>query len=301
MHNNRIIGSFLVIIASLFYGVMPAITQKAIALGLSVETILSGRYLLGTVLIWLYILLKKRDVQVGRNNMAFLLFIGCIMFVCTVLMSESYKHIPGAVAAILVFLYVAIVVVLEIIMGREKVQRFRMICLSFALVGMIAVVWTPEGGTKLSFLGISLALAAGFTYALSAVAMAAGCLAVVSAEVVMGYAYLVPMLFNSIRCIAAGLPLFPGEPAQWACILLLGFGSGFIAPVAFCQAIKLIGASDAALINTMEPLVAYLAGIIIMSDHISWNATLGGVLIAGSILFLNLSKKKQIEKEKISS
>ena len=301
MHNNRIIGSFLVIIASLFYGVMPAITQKAIALGLSVETILSGRYLLGTVLIWLYILLKKRDVQVGRNNMAFLLFIGCIMFVCTVLMSESYKHIPGAVAAILVFLYVAIVVVLEIIMGREKVQRFRMICLSFALVGMIAVVWTPEGGTKLSFLGISLALAAGFTYALSAVAMAAGCLAVVSAEVVMGYAYLVPMLFNSIRCIAAGLALFPGEPAQWACILLLGFGSGFIAPVAFCQAIKLIGASDAALINTMEPLVAYLAGIIIMSDHISWNATLGGVLIAGSILFLNLSKKKQIEKEKISS
>jgi len=280
---------------------MPAITQKAIALGLSVETILSGRYLLGTVLIWLYILLKKRDVQVGRNNMAFLLFIGCIMFVCTVLMSESYKHIPGAVAAILVFLYVAIVVVLEIIMGREKVQRFRMICLSFALVGMIAVVWTPEGGTKLSFLGISLALAAGFTYALSAVAMAAGCLAVVSAEVVMGYAYLVPMLFNSIRCIAAGLALFPGEPAQWACILLLGFGSGFIAPVAFCQAIKLIGASDAALINTMEPLVAYLAGIIIMSDHISWNATLGGVLIAGSILFLNLSKKKQIEKEKISS
>jgi len=286
-----IFGFLLVCIVSLLNGTIPAVTQKALQTGLSIETVLSCRFFIGTSLVWLYIAIRKQNIKIGWNNISYLLAIGFLLLLCTTCMNESYKYIPGAVSSILVFLYVVIVVLIEISMGREKAEPARIICLLFSVMGLAAVVWTPENSTSLNTLGLIFAIIAAFFYALQAIGMGAERLSAISAEVVTGYIVIVPTIANVFRCAVAGQPFLPQSSIQWICVLVLGIGAAFIAPICYCRAIKAIGASDTSIINTSEPVIAYIAGILIMSDHISWNTAIGGLLIVSSIFLLNYSKR----------
>jgi drug/metabolite transporter (DMT)-like permease len=63
--------------------------------------------------------------------------------------------------------------------------------------------------------------------------------------------------------------------------------------------VRIIGAGTASIINTSEPVFAYFAGLILMADHLSRNAILGGVLIVVGILLLNISERKRENQPRI--
>lgn len=120
---KRLGGFVLILVASLLNGIIPSFTQKALALGLPLETILTSRYLMGALLIWMYIFIKGKKYKVGRSNIAYMLALGFMLFICTSSLGESYKYLPGAVAVIIVFSYVSIVVFIEILVGRENIEK----------------------------------------------------------------------------------------------------------------------------------------------------------------------------------
>jgi drug/metabolite transporter (DMT)-like permease len=272
---------------------MPAITQKALAAGAGVGTILAVRYSLGVCLVWLYILARRQNFRVGAGNAAFMAAAGFITIILATLMNESYKHLPGFVASVISFMYVVIVVCVEIAIGKEKPYKYRMFCLALVVLGMAGIVWSPGGGSGTSLVGVALAAGTAVMYSAYAMVMGMKKLAPFSAEVVMGYMFLAPLAASVARALAAGEPMFPEGAEQTAYTLLVGLTAGFIAPVAFCQAIKTIGASTAALINTSEPVIAYFAGALIMRDQVPWSATLGGLAILAAILALNIFERRR--------
>jgi drug/metabolite transporter (DMT)-like permease len=287
------VGFMLIILASFLYGVMPAITQRAYAAGMTVETVLTGRYIIGTSLIWVFILITKKPARVSAKNFWLMMLVGANIFICIFSMTSSYRFLPGAIASILTFMYIVIVNVIELITGKERARASRVVCLLMTLVGLVAVVYTPTGGVALSTTGIILALIAGSLYAVWALSMGAKSFRGFSAEVMMGYTLLVPTIANAVKCVMSGQAILPDTPEHWMYIIILGLSPGFIAPVAFGTAVRLIGAGTASIINTSEPVFAYFAGLVIMSDRLSWNATLGGALIVVGILFLNISERKK--------
>jgi drug/metabolite transporter (DMT)-like permease len=287
------VGFMLIILASFLYGVMPAITQRAYAAGMTVETVLTGRYIIGTSLIWIFILITKKPARVSAKNFWLMMLVGANIFICIFSMTSSYRFLPGAIASILTFMYIVIVNVIELLTGKERARPSRIVCLLMTLVGLVAVVYTPTGGVSLSTTGIILALIAGSLYAVWALSMGAKSFRGFSAEVMMGYTLLVPTIANAVKCALSGQAVLPDTPEHWMYIIILGLSPGFIAPVAFGTAVRLIGAGTASIINTSEPVFAYFAGLVIMSDRLSWNATLGGALIVVGILFLNISERKK--------
>jgi drug/metabolite transporter (DMT)-like permease len=260
---------------------------------MSVETVLTGRYLIGTTLIWIFILITKKPARVDAKKVWLMMLVGVNIFVCVFSMTSSYKFLPGAIASLIVFMYIVIVNVIELITGRERARPVRIVCLVLTVVGLVAVVYTPAGGVPLSPKGILLAMLAGVLYAVWALSMGAKSFRGFSAEVMMGYTLLVPTVANVVKCAASGQPILPETPEQWVYIVLLGLSPGFIAPVAFSTAVRLIGAGTASIINTSEPVFAYFAGLALMSDHLSGNAMVGGALILVGILFLNISERKK--------
>lgn len=291
--NVRWIGFLLILVASFLNGLIPSVTQRALLSGLAVETILTARYFLGSVLIWAYIFVKKKKFLVGRSNILYMITLGLLLYLCTTSLNESYKYLPGAVAVILAFSYVGIVVFLEILIGREKALPKRVVCLIMALVGLMFVVWPAQGIPQLRLLGILFALLGAFFYAMQALGMASKRLKDVEPEVITGYMSLFIFLANLLRCTVSKQPYFPTELIQWWYIFILGAGAAFIAPLFYCMSVKKIGASDTSLTNTTEPVFAYIAGIIIMADRISWNATLGGILVVSSVFLLNLPRRRK--------
>jgi DME family drug/metabolite transporter len=141
--------------------------------------------------------------------------------------------------------------------------------------------------------GVILALIAGVLYSVWTVSMGAKRFAAFSAEVTMGYMLIVPTIFNVIKCIQSGSPIFPETPEQWLFIILLSLSPGFLAPIAFCAGVKKIGAGTASMLNTSEPVFAYFAGMAIMGDKLSLNASLGGAVVVVGILLLNISERNK--------
>lgn len=295
---NRLIGFICILVSAFFTGFAPAVTQLSFKYGLSVETALNTRALVGAVFIWLFILCKKSNIRVGKKNIIFLLLIGVFGVIAAILMNESYQYLPAAIASILVFSYIIIVNLIDIAIGREKATASRFICLLMAIIGLIAIIWTPGEGMAFKFAGIMLALLAALFYALNTVCVGANRFEIVSADVLAGYTAVIPAIVNCARCFIAQEPFFPSEPGQWACVLFLGLGSTFLASILYMTAIKKIGASDTAITNTLEPVYSYVAGIVLMHDLISLKSILGGLIIISSIAFLNWANKKQ---ERISS
>lgn len=291
--NDKVKGFICVMITCLAYGLMPAITQLSYKEGLTVSTMLVGRLTLGAAMIWLIVIIKKLDFRVDKKQIGFFLLIGCASVVQMVAMSESYRFLPGAIVSLLMFLYVSVVVVIEIAIGREKFNKVRVICLMFSIVGLILVIWTPGEGFKLSWIGIILAIVAAFFYGLYAIGLGEKRTRALDSEIVIGYALIPPIIINVCRCIALREPLLPQTGMQALYIFLLAFICMYVAAVFFAKGIKYIGASNAAIFNTMEPVVAYFAGILLMNDKISANAILGGTLILGAIIYLNLSSRQQ--------
>ena len=290
---NRLMGFTCILVSAFFTGSAPAVTQLSFKYGVSVETALSTRFFIGAVFIWIFIFCKKSKINVGKKNVFFLVLVGVLGVFATILMNESYQYLPAAIASILVFSYIIIVNLIDICLGREKATTSRFVCLILAVIGVIAIIWTPGEGMAFKAAGIALALMAALFYALNTVSVGAKRFHAVSAEVLAGYTVIIPAVVNCTRCFLASEPLFPSLPHQWACLLFLGLGSTFFGNILYMTAIKKIGVSDTAITNTLEPIYSYMAGIILMHDIISMKSVLGGVIILSAIAFLNYSNKKQ--------
>lgn len=291
MNNARVKGFLFVMVACLTYGIMPALTQLAFLAGLSVSTVLFGRLTLGVIFVWIRIFIKKINFKIGKKHIGYLLFIGCALVVQTVTMSESYRLLPGAIVSLLMFLYVSVVVITEICIGREKFDKTRLICVVCSFVGLVLVIWTPGEGIVLSVTGILLALAAAIGYGLYVVGVGEQRTRKLDSEVIVIYATTPPVLFSLGMCISLGEPLLPQTAEQGMYVFLLAFFCLFVAAICFTKGVQYIGASNAAIFNTAEPIVAYVAGIVLMSDEIAGSAIIGGILILGAIIYLNLSSR----------
>jgi drug/metabolite transporter (DMT)-like permease len=179
------------------------------------------------------------------RHLAFILLTGCASVVQRVTMSESYRFLPGAIVSLLMFLYVSVVVVIEILLGREKFDKKRILCLVCTFGGLILVIWTPGEGIRLNGTGIALILIAAFFYGLYAIGLGEKRTRALPSEVVIGYMLIPPILFSLARCIASGEPLLPQTPEQTMYILLLAFFCLFIRSGLLCQGVKYIGSSNA--------------------------------------------------------
>jgi drug/metabolite transporter (DMT)-like permease len=294
MKKQRFFWVCVIMVNCFFAGTGPAVTQKAFALRYSIESVLASRFLIAACCIWLYVLLSATNFRVTRRELLYSLGIGLFFTAGAVFMNESYRYLPGAVSSILVFLYIVIVNIFEIVRKKVCKTPMRFFCLALSMLGLAMVVWKPGMGLQFDALGVLLALTAGLMYAFHALTLGSKVLEDTNAIVITAYATLPTAVFSLLRCLAVNQPILPSASlAQWICVLFLGIGTSFAGPVCYCLGIKRLGVSDASITNTGEPVFAYFAGIVVMGDVISANASLGGVLIVCAILLLNLIGRRR--------
>jgi drug/metabolite transporter (DMT)-like permease len=295
------LGLVFIVIVCLFYGAMPAIQQMAYKAGASVETVLVWKYSVGLSCIWIYIairtLAKKANsdftAKVDAKKFWFLMLTGIAAALASFTMGESYANLPAAIASILVFAYIIYINAFELITGKEKFEKMRMVCLVLVVIGLVAVTWTPFGGLTITKTGLMFGILSGIFYTFWVIGMGSKKVAEVSGEVMMGYIFILPVIAYIIYCIIRNEPLVPTGIAQFLPVIILGIGPGFIAPVLFCKAVKILGGSTASMFNSFEPVVAFFAGLILMGDKLTWNGIVGGIVIVVAIFLINFSSKNK--------
>lgn len=201
------------------------------------------------------------------------------------LFSFGEEHISSALAGIIngatpLMTLVAILVAFQ----EEKPTRQRIVGLLVGFLGILTVLGVWQGLGAATWLGIAACVGAITLYGISfpyvrrhltggATASNLPPIALATGLMAMGFLQTVPMV------AVTGYAHSPIVVPSVLGMLALGvLGSG-IAYVLNFRVIRNSDATTASTVTYLTPLVAVIAGAILLDEHISWNQPVGGLLV----------------------
>lgn len=284
--DSRIIGVLCVICASVCYGLVPSLSFISFDLGVETATLLFDKFLYATIMIWGYIFLRKIKFRLDRKTTICML-VASIGYVATsTLLYFAFDYISGSLATIISFTYPAIIVSVEMISGLEPLRKVKILAVLLSFCGLVLIVWSPD--MHVSIIGILFAFGSAFSYATYVFCLSLESIKKESNFAVAGYVTLVAAFVNFIRCLLSGKPLFVTEPSQIGMMLLLSVVCVFFVIIIYSIGVRHIGPGNAALINTLEPVLACVFGHYLIGDVLTPIMMVGSVLVVSAVVLTNL-------------
>lgn len=295
-------GILATAISAAGFGTLGIFAKFAYAGGANAVTVLAIRFLTAAVLFWLWLWYRGINPRVPGREMAFLLILGGIGYGSfSALYFLSVRLIPVSMVAMLLYAYPAIVFVLSVVLGDERASTRQLQALVLSFVGLVLVLGPSFQG--LNLLGVGAILTAALIYSVYIVVngrLLQGIPSMVAAAYISTAAALV---FSLTGLFTQGLS-FGFTWIGWFASLSVAIFSTFIAISTFFLGISLIGPSRASIVSTLEPVVTVGLSALLFAERLSGQQLIGGVIILGSILWLQSGKavrKGHIENDLNSS
>lgn len=301
MDRARLFGIGLVVVSAVAYGSGGLFAQPAYAAGIDWMTLMAWRFGLAAVLSWVLVLTRpaaRAAVRVlERRSILVALGLG-VWFVSN---SATYyggiETVPLSLAALIIYIYPPVVAVLALFVGRPLEGRRAWTALLIAVAGVMLAVGGIDTSVMPPLGGLLLIIASPLFYA-GWIVLAArhsgetregtGAQSDRSTNaLVMGAVILTgTALTYWITALAIGHPVLPAEiPADaWPGILGVALVAGFVAPQAFYAGAKHVGAAQAALLSTVEPLWTIVAAGVLLGETLTGMQWAGGALILAGVL-----------------
>jgi drug/metabolite transporter (DMT)-like permease len=297
---RRAIGLLLIVISAAGFGSGTILSKPIYATGLDWLQLLAWRFTIGSGLVWTWILVsptRRASVRrIGRRQAIAAALLGVWYTGNAGTYYAGLETVPASLAGVLVYLYPAIVAVLSVRFATRLAGRRPWIALGIALVGVILALGGIDLVTPPPVAGIVLVMASPLIYAgwivLSArlagersdhlahetngldqvddAATASALMITATAVMFVGGA------------LATGRPVAPDRipGSAWPFLAAIGFLGTFLAIQTFYAGSRRIGAAQAALVSTVEPL------IIVTLAWVALHETLAPIQLAGAGLII---------------
>jgi drug/metabolite transporter (DMT)-like permease len=195
-----------------------------------------------------------------------------------VLTAAGERYIASSLTAILIAAMPLMVALLSLrFIPGERLTRTRVVGLVLGFAGVVALLGIDIAGRGSELLGSALVLMATLCYALATIIVSRRLTDLdpfgpVTASLLLGAVALLPV---GLATLPAALPA-PG--ALWA-IIILGVVCTAIGLLAYFRLIAVAGASRAAVVTYVNPVVAVVAGVVALGEHIGVVSIVGLALI----------------------
>ncbi len=277
---NRVLGVFLIVVSAASFGTLAIIGRYAYADGLDVTTMLFLRFTIAAILMFTWLAIRKEPLPRGRTllqlaGMGGLGYVGqsfCFM--------SAINYASTGLVALLLYLYPVFVTILTVIFQKVKLTSRTVLALVLATVGA-ALTANPQGG---QLPGIVLAISAAAIYAVY-ILVGTGVMQKVSA--VQSSAALVFGVLTAIRG-----PHWPATQNGWLAISGIAVIATLVPVATFLGGLKIIGATDASLLSTLEPVVTVVLAAMLLGEQVQPLMLAGGVLILAAVLLIVRQPKK---------
>ncbi len=304
------VGVGLVLLSACAFGLMPVLAKLAYAENLNLNTLLTVRFCLAAVVLWVIWLLRREPpTSTGRVTLASLLPVILMGAVAYVGQSFSYftalSLISASFTGLLLYAYPPAVTLLAWIFLREQITRRKIAALICALVGIALVLQLTSsllGGTgrdfgDLNVAGVAWGLAAAFIYSIYIVSGAIFTRRfdpIFSSAVVITSAAAVYAIWGAF----SGTLRFDVTPTGWIIASVIALICTVVAIGAFFAGLPLVGPSRAAILSTAEPAITVITASIVLQEQITLEQIAGGILIVASVLVLQ-SGASEVKKYKM--
>lgn len=225
----------------------------------------------------------------GRLSLGIAAFMGFVLNLC---MFIAFDRITVALALLGFYTYPVMVAAANVALGRERLDRPRVVALVLAVAGMVAVVASqldPASGIRLDGLGVGLAIGAAMSQAVFVLVSRSGYRAV-PADQAMGVVLAVTVLSSVLLAVATGATAtlaYPLEVPSIAPLLLFtGLFAAAIPSMLFLTGIRLVGGTGAGILMLFEPVVGVVLAAWLLAEGLAPIQVLGGLAILAAALIL---------------
>ena len=292
---DRLLGALAVAAAASIWGTLGYFAKILYAQGVSFESLVVVRASVGWLAVFLFLLATQgaRSLRVARRDLAFLLPLGLVgIGFFYLLYFYTVRESTVGTAAILLYSAPAFVVMLAWLFLKEPLNAAKI----FALLLTVGGIFLVAGAYDLANLEVSpkillTGLLSGLTYGLYAIfgRPLAGHL---SPAVILSYA----LAFGSALLIVAALPTLDtlaGLPAgSYLLLLMLSVVHTALAFALYTFGIRHLGAGRAAIVATIEPVVAGILGLTLLGEELTALKALGVLLVLAGAALAQVGPRK---------
>lgn len=238
---------------------------------------------------------KKFDLASIKKELVLLALSGMAMGINWVLLFEAYKYTTVSVATLGYYFAPVIVTIACPILFREKLGKKQILCFVMSTVGLCLVIGFGgfAGGGK-DHIGILFALGAAVFYAT----------VMLLNKFIRGVSGIERTFFQFLGAIiilvpyvalSGGIMRAAIEPLGWASLLIVGIVHTGITYCLYFSALKSLPGQEAAILSYIDPLVAVIVSVTVLSEPLTAMQIAGGALILGFTLLNEITIKKASE------
>ena len=293
LSRNAMIGYPAGIITGIAYGLNPLFAMPLMKEGASTESILLFRYSIAVILLGAFLLLKRETFKINMRQAFVLLSLGLLFTASSILLFESYKYIASGLATTLSFLFPVFV---AIIMVFLKVVPSIPVWLAIAATFAGVVIMSAGDGTQtVSALGVFLASASAFAYALFIVVInRSKSISTISDSLLTFYALLVGAVVFSVMSLTSDSELLTGLDSTMAWVNLVGLAviPTIVSMATLAVSTRNIGATKTSVLGVFEPITAILVGTLVFGEALTSNIVIGISISVIAVLFMIVVTKR---------
>jgi drug/metabolite transporter (DMT)-like permease len=295
-----LLGFLTVLASAALFGTLGPLSRMAYELGVQPAAWVTWRALIGFLTLALFIAWRAkaratpvvRPSQLSRHAKTTLLLAALMGFSLNLFMFFAFDRITIALALLCFYTYPAMVAVVNVVLGRERLDGARLVALALALLGMIAVVASqldPAAGIRLDAIGIGLAMGAALSQTVYVVVSRDGysevpteqAIAVVMAVTVIGAA-----MVTLVGGTAAALVPPVGAAGLVPLLLFTGIFAAALPSLGFLAGIRAIGGLRAGILMLFEPVVGVALAAWLLGESLVPIQVVGAIAILGAAVIL---------------
>ncbi|NGU52453.1 EamA family transporter [Clostridium perfringens] len=299
--NNKQKGISLVLIATVFWGIMGISSRILYEAGLSTMFIAFSRSFLSSICFFIWIMITDRKIlKIDPRGLAISALYGIGTFaLCFIGYNLSVEYIPISVATVLMFTNSIWVTIFGVLFFGEKFNMKKGSVILLTLVGCIMVSNMSLGHFNMSAIGIAAGLGTGFLFAFQIIfpKFFSG----YRKDTLLIYGYIFASIFiglftdfkESFNIIANA----PNIGMVILNILSIGILSTFISNTCYIKSTEYIEASVTSILASMEPVLSSIFAFFIFGEVLNGKQIVGAILIIIAAIILEL----KLDKERINN
>ena len=292
-------GVFFVLAAGILWGSMGVFVRYLNAAGLASIEITQVRITVGLLAIGAYLLLFRRDLfKIKLRDLWCFLGTGVVsLLLFSTFYFKSLEYVSLSTAAILLYTAPVFVMLMSLLLFREKMTLVKLCALGLSLAGCILV--SGIGGSVQEPIGLLLGLGSGFFYALYSIFSRYAIQRGYSSLTIVFYTFLFCALGSSFLSDWGQITSVLATPNTTVWLLALGVGiiTGFLPYVFYSKGLEAMESTKASIIASVEPVVGTLFGVFLFGEALTLPASIGIVLVLSAVLLLSKSPLKKEDKK----
>lgn len=284
-------ASVLILLAGTGWGFLGLFFNILSQVGCTPEQVSLFRMGGGSVFLGTYLGLFRRDLLVVRSWKSLALFFvlgaGCLNFL-NIFLFNAMRVSSVAVAAVLLYTAPLFVLGMSVLFFKEQLTRRKVFSILLSVIGCALVSGIVGSGASISFIAFLLGMGASVAYA---------SYSILNRLAVEKNPPLTITFYSFLFCALAMLPfanvgslvhLSFSWPAVFA-VLALGLFSASLPYFLYSIALQYVYPSHAAVLATIEPIVAALTSFFILHEHLGGWQLLGMGCILSGVIVLTLA------------